>query len=114
MDKYGINGFDYHDNNYVRYDKSYMVTDLIELSKQYDVFDMPLVGIDIGIKPWGDMTIKDLVYHVRRIGVADMSFPIILDDTGFVCDGWHRIAKALMNGDDTIKAVRLLVMPDPV
>ena len=45
---------------------------------------------------------------------ADLKYPIILDDTGFICDGWHRLLKSIVEGKDTIKAIRLKVMPDPV
>ena len=33
--------------------------------------------------------------------------------SGFIADGWHRIAKAILRGDETIKCVRLKTMPEP-
>ena len=44
---------------------------------------------------------------------ADMSYPIIMDDEGFIMDGWHRVAKALLEGRETIKAVRFENTPAP-
>lgn len=95
-------------------DKSYSVKDLIELSKTLPVFDMPLQGVDISRMPWNINNIKDFCHHHKRVTDTDMSYPVILDSTGYICDGWHRVAKAIINGQDTIKAVRLMVMPEPI
>jgi hypothetical protein len=114
MNKIGISEFHYSQNTYTRAGKSYQVTDLIELAKNIDPFDMPIAGIDIGVQVWGYMDIKGFCYHVLRMNKADHSFPVILDDTGYICDGWHRLAKAIIEGKETIKAIRLTVMPEPI
>lgn len=62
-----------------------------------------------GAKPtWGEV-----VWHAQRIQNADMSYPIILSETGVVLDGMHRIAKAYMSGDKTIKFVQFEIDPEP-
>lgn len=109
-----IEGFNFRENEFTRDDRKYRVVDLIEASKDLPAFDLPLCGIDIGIMPWGEQTIKSFVYHSKRVELADLNYPIILDDTGYPCDGWHRIAKAILLGKTTIKAKRLIVMPDPI
>ena len=48
---------------------------------------------------------------MKRVQQADLNCPIILDESGFVMDGWHRIAKALFEGRKTIKAVRFRETP---
>jgi ribose 5-phosphate isomerase len=114
MDYLGIDEFHFRENIYTRNEKSYRVVDIIEIAKKYQSFEIPVEAIDIGVNPWGDQSIKSFCYHVRRMTDADMDEPIILDDTGYLCDGWHRLAKAIINGQKFIKAVRLTVMPESI
>ncbi len=114
MNKLGISEFHYSQNTYTRAGKTYQVTDLIELSKNLEPFEIPIAGIDIGVQTWGEVDIKDFCYHMDRVNKSDLSFPIILDNTGFICDGWHRVVKSIIEGKETIKAVRLTVMPEPI
>ena len=51
MNDLGINDFSYHENHFVVEGNKYKVTDIIELSKQYEPFDLPIKGIDISIRP---------------------------------------------------------------
>ena len=39
------------------------------------------------------------VYHCKRVKDCNLEYPIILDDFGQICDGWHRIAKAVLEGN---------------
>ena len=116
FDRYGISDFEYHANTYVRDGRRYSVTSLIEASKNEEVFELDLRSIDLGISPWGTITIQSFANHVRRINQIpdDEDYPIILDNIGFICDGWHRVAKAVINNKKTIKAVRLRIMPEPI
>ena len=114
MNYLGIDEFNYRENSFNRDGKKYLVTDLIEASKKYEPFEIPIAGIDIGINPWGDQTIKSFCYHVQRLKKCDLNYPVILDNTGYICDGWHRLAKAIIEGKETIMAVRLTVMPEPI
>ena len=58
-------------------------------------------------------TIRRVARHCQRIVNADLSFPIILHADGSLMDGGHRLAKALMIGVSTIKAVQFVVTPPP-
>lgn len=109
-----ISGFNYRENTYSRNDLAYKVTDLIEAAKAIEPFDLPLQGIDISINPWGKPCIKNFVFEMQRVKKANLKYPIILDNEGFICDGWHRVVKAILAGHTTIKAIRLEVMPDPI
>ena len=45
--------------------------------------------------------------QAQRVHLADLSYPIIVDNSEHPCliwDGYHRIAKALLKGHKTIKA----------
>lgn len=93
--------------------KKYRVSDLIEQSKKYDVFDLPLDGICLSATPWAyTERIGDIADHFVQANKTDLKYPIILDGYGYIADGWHRVVKALMLGNTTIKAIRLIEMPD--
>lgn len=94
--------------------KRYRVSDLIKLAADLEPFEIPLNSVYIGTWPWGTASIKEFCYHVKRVQATDMSHPVILDDEGYICDGWHRVAKAIIEGKETIMAVRLEIMPEPV
>jgi ParB-like chromosome segregation protein Spo0J len=56
-------------------------------------------------------TARDLADHVRRVQETSFEHPVIMDPSGFIVDGWHRVTKALLEGRDTIPAVRFKEMP---
>ncbi len=58
-------------------------------------------------------TCRAVAVHARRIYEADLSYPVILSARGTLMDGGHRIAKAWLQGQPEIKAVRFAVDPDP-
>ena len=66
---------------------------------------------------FGDMndkpTCRAIVEHARLIQEADLGFPIILSSDGRVMDGMHRVAKALLEGHETIEAVKFSQDPEP-
>lgn len=47
------------------------------------------------------------------INESDLSFPIILSSEGQVMDGMHRVLKALLNGLQSIEAIRFPSDPEP-
>lgn len=92
--------------------KAWVMAKLIEAAKDLPVFDLPLLHIDIDVAPWGrDHTIESFAYHVKRAQKADMSYPVIMNDSGFIMNGWHRVLKALVEGRESVKAVRFEVTP---
>ena len=58
-------------------------------------------------------TCRAIAEHARRIQDADLAYPIILSADGRLMDGGHRLAKAWLNGDADIAAVRFAVDPEP-
>jgi len=114
MAKVKIEKFDLAAANFNTHKRKYRVIHLIELAKDLKQFDLPLEGINLSGMPWGDVNMIDFIYHVNRMNQADLGHPIILDDEGYICDGWHRVAKAVLEGKETIKAVRLYQMPESV
>ena len=101
------------ENNFVRSkNESWNCTTLIEHSKKFKIFDLPLAGISLYGSPWGSIeSLDSFMYHIKRIENTSLTHPILLDDYGQICDGWHRVCKAILKGDTTIKAIRLETMP---
>ena len=96
--------------------KVWKVTSLLQHVKEQELepFDLPLCGISIGIAVWGEapMDVLNFTRHWKRAMETDLKYPVILDETGWIMDGWHRVAKALYLGHSTIKAVRFDKTPD--
>ena len=108
-----ISGCKVSENCYNRGEFSWDVATLISYCKEknYPVFDLPLAAIPMSGMPLTITTYKQFIQHCKRVHDADLEYPIILDDNGSVADGYHRIAKAVLRGDVTIKAIRILEMP---
>lgn len=109
--KVKIDDFHYLQNKYEVNGRVYDVDKLIEISKDLPIFDLPLAAVDLYHRITNG-TLHSYLYHQKRIDAADLSYPIILDNRGYICDGWHRVAKAILLGHTTIKARRLNVMPE--
>ena len=65
--------------------------------------------LDLSGFPWQDGSIRSMdifLYHSVRIKNADYKIPIIMREDGGIMDGWHRIAKAILDGEETILAYR--------
>ena len=58
-------------------------------------------------------TCRKVILHIRLINEAELSHPIILGADGRVMDGMHRVAKALLQGEEEIEAVRFEQDPAP-
>lgn len=88
------------------------VARLVMISKDFDVFDAPLQVLNI-YHQYNKLTLRDMVMHMKAVNNADLSCPIILDEDGDIMDGRHRVMRALLDGETTIKAVRFDVNPIP-
>ncbi|MDE3082006.1 MAG: hypothetical protein KGJ39_01150 [Acidobacteriota bacterium] len=92
---------------------------LVELSADLPIEDVPLSSIpDIDSDYWfaaddAPATVRVFVRHMELVNSADLAYPVILGADGRVMDGMHRIAKALLLGENTVRAVRFAVQPDP-
>lgn len=94
------------DQNYRSGNKKWFVSRLIEKAKDLPVKEMDMGALNIyNICPSIE-SMHDFVSHMKKVLDADLEYPIILDDEGYVMDGRHRIAKAILEGKDSIKYVR--------
>lgn len=88
------------------------VSRLIQLSKDLPVMEIPLDHLNVWHK-YENLTLREMVMHIKCVLKADLNFPIILDEDGDILDGRHRIMRALIEGKETIKAVRFDENPTP-
>lgn len=85
----------------------WLINDVITASRDLPVLYIPMEHLNIDYKI-GEMELREFVQHMRQVIDADLSYPILLDEKGAVLDGRHRIAKALLNEEDVIKAKRFI------
>lgn len=85
---------------------------LIQLSKDFDVMDVPLDHINVYFT-YNDLRARDFVMHMKAVLDCDLKCPIILDEDGEIMDGRHRLMRAMLEGKKTIKAVRFDENPRP-
>ena len=104
--------YKYLDNQY--YDdgnKRWSVSRLVFLAQDLKPFTIPMKALNVyNIYPKAKST-PDFIKRINRVLDADLSFPIILDEEGYVMDGRNRICKALLENKKTIKAVRFKKNP---
>jgi len=93
-------------------DDIWSVARLIQLSKNFEVFDAQINCMSLSYR-YPSLSLKELAGHIEAVNTADLSYPIILDEDGDIMDGRHRLMRALLNGDKTIKAVRFDCNPRP-
>jgi hypothetical protein len=92
---------------------------LLRLTSEQQPVDLPLERIrELDEAFWfsgeGDTpTCRRIAGHAKLVNETSLDHPIIIDPDGRVMDGMHRVCKALIGGLETIKAVKLLAMPQP-
>ena len=58
------------------------------------------------------LALKDIVEYLRGVLDADLAYPVIVSAEGNVMDGYHRIAKAALDGR-LVPMVQFEVTPPP-
>ncbi len=90
--------------------KKWFVKDLVDLPGIE--FNLNLMSIDLGVMPWDMDNMLEVIRHINDTNNVDFQYPVLLSPSGWVMNGWHRIAKAILDGKRTIRAKRLLELPD--
>lgn len=91
--------------------RCWFVSRLFEKAKDLPVQEMPITALNTCELHPTSKNMAGFVCHIRKVLAADLKYPIILDDEGYVMDGRHRIAKALLEGIEVIKFVRFEETP---
>lgn len=113
--KVPIGNMTFAESQYNRKDGIWKAQTLYDFAKakEYPVLDMPLWCIDLSTDAFECGSLKDFIFQCKRVNDTSLDYPIILDENGVVADGYHRLCKAILEGKETIKAIRLLEMPAP-
>lgn len=94
--------------------KNYWYTKrLIEHCRDLPVFELDLAGVDLDVMPWELRSVFEYIKHFHLTSSCSLEYPVIMSPAGWVMNGWHRIAKAIIEGKKTVKAVRFLELPKP-
>lgn len=91
---------------------SWSVPRLFELARELPVMDIPLNHMSV-YYTYDKLTLREMVTHMQAVNNADLGKPVILDEDGELMDGRHRLMKAMLLGNETIKAVRFDENPSP-
>ncbi len=92
---------------------------LIDLSDGLPIENVALASItDVNTPYWfytsSELpTVREVIEHTKLILEADLTYPILLSLDGDVMDGMHRVAKAILDGNTTIKAIHLPALGEP-
>ncbi|AXQ21310.1 hypothetical protein BEN71_04045 [Acinetobacter wuhouensis] len=90
---------------------------LVELSQNFPTIEIPLTEIrELNESYWfpdTHPTTQEIIDHIQLVQDADLKYPIIVCAEGRVMDGMHRVAKAKLQGQLTIQAVKFEVTPQP-
>lgn len=103
------------DSEYHRGDKVWKAQTLYDFAKvkEYPILDMPLWNIDLTLEPFECSQLYSFIFQCKRVCNCSLDYPILLDNYGQIADGYHRLCKAILEGKETIKAIRLEEMPAP-
>lgn len=86
--------------------KEYNIHAAVTLARDIEVKELLIEDMYIGYRsPCGE-SLRSFLEHVRLVEVADLSYPILLNEDGFIIDGRHRLSKAILTGRKTIKSKR--------
>ncbi len=86
---------------------------LFAKAKEYPILDLPLWAIDLSTEAFDANDLQNFIFQCKRVRDTSLEYPIILDNYGQIADGYHRVCKAILDGHETIKAIRLTEMPAP-
>ena len=86
--------------------------DLWEASRDLPVSEVCLDHLsevhdhDLWLAHWTNPSHPLVALEMDRVRTADLSYPILIHPAGWLMDGYHRVARALMEGRKTLPAVR--------
>jgi hypothetical protein len=92
------------------------------LAAELPVFQKPLAELEASLDEvawygdgyhYGRLTVREVAQHSRRIAQASFDRPIILSSEGWLMDGFHRLARAYLDGRESILAVQFSEDPPP-
>lgn len=103
------------ENCYIVSNKRWSASTLVQWCKEknYPIFKLPLAGINLSDMPFDVNNLDEFIYQCNRVNKVDLKYPILIDSIGRICDGYHRVVKAILEGKTEIDAIRIEEMPSP-
>jgi hypothetical protein len=90
---------------------------LVRLAEGLPVVDVRLAELPEVEEPaWSEgapLTLRQIAYHMRLVREVDPRHPVLLTAEGRIMDGRHRVVRAILEGRETIPAVRFEPTPEP-
>ena len=94
------------DQSITVFDKKYNVHAAVTLARDIEVKELLIEDMYIGYKSPCNESLRSFMEHFKMVDDADLSYPILLNEDGYIIDGRHRLAKAILIECKTIKAKR--------
>ncbi len=94
------------------FDKRYNIHAAVTLAGDIEVKELSISDMYISYKSPCNDSLRSFLEHVKLVRDADLSYPILLNEDGYIIDGRHRLSKAILTGRKTIKSKRF--EKDPV
>lgn len=91
---------------------SYPIMSLIEASKDLEIIEVNVADLYTNIGITRDPSIYEFCLEMKIVLTADLDEPILLAPTNFILDGKHRVARAIFENVEKIKAIRFKDMPN--
>ena len=92
---------------------------LVALAEEHPVVLIPLSSLAELDENWwysdpsNTPTPRSIASHMGLVNETNLDYPIILCAEGRLMDGMHRAVKAILEGEENIKAVRFQETPSP-
>jgi hypothetical protein len=62
---------------------------------------------------FGRLTLHEVVEHIRRIQWAELARPLLISSEGWLMDGFHRLARALLDDVAELPVKKFEADPEP-
>ena len=91
--------------------KKYNIHAALMQAESLEVKELNIDDLYISYAGFGIDTLRDFIEHVKSVNDADLNYPILMNEDGYIIDGRHRLAKAIITGEKTIKCKRFISDP---
>lgn len=93
------------------FDKKYNIHEAIRLSEELEVKELDIDDLFISYSGFNISTLREFIAHSKSVEESDLSYPVLMNEDGYIIDGRHRLAKAIITGEKTIKCKRFASDP---
>lgn len=88
------------------FDKKYNIHAAIMQARDIEVKNLVIADMSMSYTSPCHDNLRSFIQHIKHVNDADLDYPIIMNEDGYIIDGRHRLAKAILEGKETIKTKR--------